>query len=108
MAVSRLGLLGVPRSDAADYSAKEQVIRRRSYAKLPFRLPAPPPVYSQMVEAQRNAILEDADVRNMKTDRDIDVGGRRLVIQSPNGARWEIKVDNAGNVTASAIESILA
>lgn len=50
------------------------------------------------------AEVEAADRQNHKRDRDVQiVGGRRLVLASPDGTLWSITVSNAGVVGATAL-----
>lgn len=47
--------------------------------------------------------LEKADALNHKRNRDIEVGQARLILTSPNGTRYSVEVDNAGNLSTSAV-----
>ena len=52
-------------------------------------------------------LLEEADRKNQKTDKNyIVVGGVNLILQSPNGSFFKITVDNSGNLSASTITNI--
>ena len=48
-------------------------------------------------------IIERADKQNLKRGQDLEVGGGRLILTSPNGTRYEVTVDNAGTLTTSAL-----
>lgn len=48
-------------------------------------------------------MIEEADRQNLKRGADIEIGDAKLVIRSPNGARWKITVSNAGVVAAVAL-----
>lgn len=48
--------------------------------------------------------LEQEDARNLKRDQDAELAGAaRLILRSPNGARWSITVSNAGAISAVAL-----
>jgi len=68
-----------------------------------MKLPMPGPQYDKRREIEIVRQIELADRQNHKRNRDVEVGQGRLVMQSPNGARWSIEVDNAGTITASAL-----
>ena len=68
-----------------------------------MRLPAAPDRYDRQIETQRNLLIELADAQSHKRDEDVEVGAARLIVQSPNGTRYELKVDNSGNVSASTV-----
>lgn len=61
------------------------------------------PAYNRLVEAERIRQIEQADRENHKRERDIEVGQARLILTSPNGTRYSVEVDNAGNLSASAV-----
>ena len=66
-------------------------------------LPRPLSAYDQGDEAQLRHALEREDRNNRKIGTDVDVGANRLVLKSPNGARWSITVSNTGVLTAVAL-----
>lgn len=68
-----------------------------------MKLPIPSSSYSHLNEARRNGIIEGADRGNHKRGRDVEIGSAKLILTSPNGSRYSIEVDNAGNISASAI-----
>ena len=68
-----------------------------------MRLPRPPANYSVPAEAQRNLVIEQADNLNHKKNRDVEIGDGRLILNSPNGTRYQITVSDAGVVGASAV-----
>lgn len=68
-----------------------------------MRLPQPKPIYDAHAERERNRTLELADRRNHKRGQDVEIGEARLILTAPNGTRYKLSVDNAGNVTTSAI-----
>ena len=61
------------------------------------------PNVAEQNERQRNLTLELADVQNHKRDQDIEVGAARLIIKSPNGTRYEVKVSDSGTLSASTV-----
>lgn len=69
-----------------------------------MKLPTPSLQYNPIMEAQRNLMLEQADLQNHKRLADLEiVAPQRLILRSPNGTRWKIEVDNAGVLTASTL-----
>jgi len=68
-----------------------------------MRLPLPMQEYSSSVTQQTNNTLEQEDKKNFKKDTDININDGRLILKSPNGTRYNITVDNSGNITASTI-----
>lgn len=68
-----------------------------------MRLPLPMQEYSSSVVQQTNNTLEQEDKKNFKKDTDININDGRLILKSPNGTRYNITVDNSGNITASTI-----
>jgi hypothetical protein len=59
-------------------------------------LPRPAPAYDARNEAELRAALEREDGNNQKLTRDIVIAGRRLVLVSPDGTRFALKVSDAG------------
>ncbi len=66
-------------------------------------LPTPAFAYDPRDQAQLRRALEREDRNNRKSNADVEVGANRLVLKSPNGARWSITVSNAGVVSALAL-----
>jgi len=66
-------------------------------------LPNSPNSYDQSVESQRNLQLEQADDMNRKKNQDIELRNDRLILQSPNGTRFKLAVENNGNLSAVQI-----
>jgi hypothetical protein len=72
-------------------------------------LPIPQDIWSRDYQQRLNSELERADLENRKTGRDIElslgdgVRRERLVLRSPDGTRWEITVDNSGNLAATSL-----
>lgn len=68
-----------------------------------MNLPAPTPQYSQANEVALRRALEQEDRRNRKVGADVEIGRERLVLRSPDGARWSVTVSDAGVLSATAI-----
>ena len=68
-----------------------------------MRLPLPTAEYSSSIAQQTNNAIELEDKRNFKKDTDININDGRLILKSPNGTRYNITVDNSGNISESAI-----
>lgn len=47
-------------------------------------------------------VLRQADRQNVKRNTDIHLGQARVVLTAPDGGKWAIEVDNAGNLSASS------
>ncbi len=59
--------------------------------------------YDRGVESQRNLLIEQADDMNRKKNQDIELRNDRLILQSPNGTRFKLAVENNGNLSAVQI-----
>lgn len=68
-----------------------------------MRLPTPGGNFDQRAETQRNLLIEQADDLNRKKNQDIELRNERLILQSPDGTRFKLQVDNSGNLSASSI-----
>ncbi len=68
-----------------------------------LNLPRPPGTYDVSDQAQLRRSLEQEDRNNRKIGTDVEVGAQRLILKSPNGARWSVTVSNAGAITAVAL-----
>ena len=68
-----------------------------------MRLPTPGNKFDQRAETQRNLLIEQADDLNRKKNQDIELRNERLILQSPDGTRFALQVDNSGNLSASSI-----
>jgi hypothetical protein len=68
-----------------------------------MRLPTPGSNFDQRAETQRNLLIEQADDLNRKKNQDIELRNERLILQSPDGTRFALQVDNSGNLSASSI-----
>lgn len=68
-----------------------------------MKLPAPSMRYEPSREADRNRQLEQADLENHKRGRDMYVAPGRLILTSPNGTLYEVKVDDTGALSATSL-----
>jgi len=68
-----------------------------------MRLPPAPPVYSQQDDQTMRAMVQQANDQNHKRNRDVEISPGRLILKSPDGARWSIEVDNSGVVSATSL-----
>jgi hypothetical protein len=68
-----------------------------------MKLPSPSPRYEATREADRNRRIEQADLENHKRGRDLYVAPGRLLLTSPDGTVYEVKVDNTGALSAASI-----
>jgi len=67
-------------------------------------LPSPPDKYDRSDQMKTRSLLERMDRENHKRGRDLEVAGsERLILASPNGARWVVTVDNTGAIAAVAL-----
>lgn len=66
-------------------------------------LPQPSQKYDATNEGQARAAIAREDGNNRKVGTDVEVGGSKLVLKSPNGNRWNITVSNAGVIAAVAL-----
>ena len=66
-------------------------------------LPLPPPTYSQGEEAQTRSQIQQRLDEKLNRFGDVELQkDQRLIMQSPDGSRWSITVNNLGMVTATA------
>ena len=69
-----------------------------------MKLPRPQPRYSPGAESQRNLQIEQADKRNRKKGTDVELSrGERVILQSPDGVRWAVTIDNTGTLQTEAL-----
>ena len=60
--------------------------------------------YNQKDEEDRNLSLETADKANFKKFEDVDLSNNeRLILISPDGTRYEVKVANGGTLSTSSV-----
>lgn len=64
-------------------------------------LPVPPGKYDPANEAQTRSLLERS--LSAKQDRTGDHEPDRLILSSPDGARWQVTVSNLGVLSAVAL-----
>lgn len=67
-----------------------------------MKLPRVSAAYNPNREAQRNQVIERADQGNHKRESDVEIGNGRLILTAPDGGRWELTVDNAGNLSTTS------
>ena len=58
---------------------------------------------SSGLTAPARAELKRADAQNQKKNSDLYIGEGRLILTSPDGTHYEVKVDNAGALSTSAV-----
>lgn len=68
-----------------------------------MKLPRPAPRYDMQDQAETRLAIERADDLAHKRNRDVEIGGARLILTSPNGTRYSVSVTNAGALQATAI-----
>jgi len=68
-----------------------------------MKLPDPTPKYDQPRQRLIHHALEQADAHNRKKEQDIEVHPARLILRSPDGTRYEVRVSDAGALTADVI-----
>jgi len=62
------------------------------------------PATTDRVMREAFRILEVEDLKSEKTDRNIEIGpGRNFVLTSPNGTKYKVVVDNAGNLSTAVL-----
>ena len=59
-------------------------------------LPSAPAQYDPRDQASVRRAIRDADALNQKTNQDITVQGRRLILIAPDGGQWAVTVNNSG------------
>lgn len=68
-----------------------------------MNLPPPGPSYSEENEAQARTEIAREDRRNLKTGRDVDIGDAKLILTSPDGARFQVVASNGGAISLVAL-----
>ena len=69
-----------------------------------MKLPSPPAQYDPNYEGEKNRILEQSDVQNIKRLADVEVvAPQRLILRSPDGTQWKLVVSNTGTLSATAL-----
>lgn len=59
--------------------------------------------YDFVQENQRNNLIEQADNLNRKKNQDVELRSERLILQSPDGTRFNITVANDGTISATSL-----
>lgn len=59
--------------------------------------------YDPSRERQRDLLLERADRDNRKRGQDIETDEERVILRSPDGARWKLAVANDGTLSAVSV-----
>lgn len=73
------------------------------WARHDISFPQPETVWDPRNQARRDEMVRQIDRSTHKKGEDIEVGDGRIIIRSPNGARWAVTIDNAGVITALAV-----
>lgn len=68
-----------------------------------MKLTLPSPTYSATQKASDNFQLEQANRQNHKRDQDVEIGTANIILTSQNGSRYQLAIDNSGNLTTTAI-----
>ena len=69
-----------------------------------LRLPQPILQWSPTYQLRVNQTLEANDVTVQHKQADYEIAPKsRLIMHSPNGARWSITVSNTGTIAATAL-----
>lgn len=68
-----------------------------------LQLPIPRDQYDRQYEDQRNRAIEQADRGSHKRGQDLELGrNERIIMRSPDGARWALTVANDGTLSVAA------
>ena len=59
--------------------------------------------YDFVQENQRNNLIEQADNLNRKKNQDVELRSERLILQSPDGTRFNSTVANDGTLSATSL-----
>lgn len=62
-----------------------------------------PAAYDRADQASARDALRRADEQNLKRGQDVQFIDNRLIVSSPDGARWVLGVSNAGTTTWTVI-----
>ena len=66
-------------------------------------LPSAPAQYDARDQASMRRAIREADVLNQKTNQDIIIQDRRLILVAPDGGQWAVTVTNAGALETTAL-----
>ena len=71
-----------------------------------MNLQQPPESYDQQYEIERNRNIEFENSLNRKKLRDLEISGsERLILTSPDGTRYYIRVTNAGSFQVAPLNN---
>jgi hypothetical protein len=59
-------------------------------------VPRPPERYDPRWASEVKREVDNVNQRAHKREQDIEVGGARVILTSPNGTRYALTIDNAG------------
>jgi hypothetical protein len=69
-----------------------------------LNVPSPSSTWTPAYQIRVNQALESNDITNRKKNTDIELGlAEKLILRSPDGARWQITVSNTGVLGATAL-----
>jgi hypothetical protein len=68
-----------------------------------LKIPSPSVNWSPAYQVRVNQSVEINDLTNRKIGSDIELFAEKLILRSPNKARWEITISNTGVVSATAL-----
>lgn len=68
-----------------------------------MKLPPAPDKYDKDDQASLRRALTEADQKNRKTQRDIELTVEHLILSSPNGTRYYLTVSNGGTLGTTAL-----
>ena len=68
-----------------------------------LKLISPSSNWSPAYQTRVNQALEANDIGNRKKGADVELTSEKLILRSPNGARWQITVSDTGVVGAVAL-----
>lgn len=68
-----------------------------------MQLSRPGQAFDAQDEARVRAAIERADAENFKRGRDVEIGGGRLILTSPDGTRFQVIVEDDGSLDTVAL-----
>lgn len=68
-----------------------------------LNLPKPSTEYDPNDEARTRSLIAQDALTNQKSTDDVVIVRRLLILQSPNGDRWEVTVSNVGLLGTTAL-----
>lgn len=66
-------------------------------------LPSAPPEYDMRDQAEVRRAIEQSQVSAQRTNEDIIIVERRLILIAPDGGQWSVTVDNSGNLETTSL-----